>query len=42
MASPGLWRGDDLLAAPLAGWPNGYEAKLIRDGASYFEALLSH
>lgn len=42
MASPGLWRGGVLLAAPLAGWPNGYEAKLIRDGASYFEALLSH
>jgi len=42
MASPALWRGEELLAAPLAGWPNGYALRLIRDGASYFDALLSH
>ena len=42
MAGPALWRGEELLAAPLAGWPNGYEIRLIRDGASYFDALLSH
>lgn len=40
MASPALWRGKALLAAPLVGWPNGYQLRLIRDGASYFDALL--
>ena len=42
MASPALWRGADLLAAPLAGWANGYGLRLSRDGASYYGALLSH
>ncbi|SEM61255.1 tRNA(Ile)-lysidine synthase [Roseovarius tolerans] len=42
LASPALWRGEELLAAPLAGWSGGYALRLSRDGASYFDALLSH
>ncbi|GAW33866.1 tRNA(Ile)-lysidine synthase [Roseovarius sp. A-2] len=42
MASPALWRGEELLSAPLAGWPNGYDTRLVRDGAFYFDTLLSH
>lgn len=42
LASPALWRGEELLAAPLAGWPNSYALRLSRDGASYYGALLSH
>ncbi len=42
MSGPAIWRGDELLAAPLAGMPNGWKASLINDSEYYFAALLSH
>lgn len=39
MASPALWRGPDLLSAPLAGYENGWQALLRRDRQD-FSALL--
>ncbi|MGX0877747.1 tRNA(Ile)-lysidine synthase [Roseovarius sp. MBR-154] len=42
MASPALWRGPELLAAPLAGRPDGYACHLARDAEHYHAALLSH
>lgn len=30
LASPALWQGETLIAAPVAGWKNGYEARLMR------------
>lgn len=42
LSSPALWRGQHLIAAPLAGWPAGYAAHLLRDGAEFHAALLSH
>ncbi|TKD21839.1 tRNA lysidine(34) synthetase TilS [Rhodobacter capsulatus] len=30
LASPAVWQGETLLAAPVAGWKNGYEAGLVR------------
>ena len=42
IASPAVWRGDTLIAAPLAGLENGWCAELARDAAAYHNALLSH
>lgn len=42
LASPALWRRDHLIAAPLAGRSAGYAAHLLRDGAEFHAALLSH
>jgi len=39
IASPAVWRGDELVAAPLAGLSNGWSAQLIR-GESYFFSVL--
>ncbi|CUH75569.1 tRNA(Ile)-lysidine synthase [Tritonibacter multivorans] len=41
-ASPGVWRGDKLLAAPLAGWSAGYRVEQARSGAEFYSRLLSH
>ncbi len=41
-ASPAMWEGDILIAAPLAGQANGWHAKLIRDEDDFFGAILSH
>ena len=41
-ASPGVWRGDKLLAAPLAGWSAGYRVEQTRSGAEFYSRLLSH
>ncbi|WP_258533763.1 tRNA lysidine(34) synthetase TilS [Rhodobacter capsulatus] len=38
LASPAVWQGETLLAAPLAGWKNGYEARLVRP--SFTSALI--
>lgn len=35
IASPAVWRGSDLIAAPLAGLSNGWSAALIRDEGFY-------
>jgi len=31
MASPSVWRGDDLIAAPLAGLSGGWSARIVAD-----------
>ena len=41
-ASPAVWNGADLVAAPLAGLENGWSAHLLRDEAAYFDAFVSH
>lgn len=41
-ASPAVWQGDELLAAPLAGLSNGWSAHLLDDDNHVFAALLSH
>jgi tRNA(Ile)-lysidine synthase len=39
VASPAVWRGSELLAAPLAGLENGWSAELIRDEGVYYSKL---
>ncbi|WP_292291151.1 tRNA lysidine(34) synthetase TilS [Marivita sp.] len=42
MASPALWHGAELLAAPLAGRGGEWRARLIRDEEAYLASYLSH
>ena len=42
LASPGLWRGGTLIAAPLAGWPNGWRLHLLRDITDYLASPIFH
>lgn len=42
VASPSVWRGDDLVAAPLAGWPQGWQATLDGGVDAFFASFLSH
>lgn len=42
MAAPAVWCGDRLLAAPLAGRPEGWAAELVRGEEDFFGAFLSH
>ena len=41
-ASPAAWRGETLVAAPLAGLENGWSARMVRSENHDFAALLSH
>jgi len=41
-ASPALWQGDTLIAAPLAGLANGWSAHLEKDRDDFAAFLLSH
>ena len=41
-ASPAVWRGDELVAAPLAGYPEGWSAHLSAGSEEFFAALLTH
>ena len=41
-ASPSVWRGDELVAAPLAGMANGWSAELVGGSEEFFTSLLSH
>lgn len=41
-ALPAVWRGDVLIAAPLAGEPNGWTARLCRGATDLQAMLLSH
>ncbi len=41
-ASPAVWRGDDLVAAPLAGLANGWHAELVGGSEEFYASLLSH
>ncbi|WP_293573348.1 tRNA lysidine(34) synthetase TilS [Phaeobacter sp.] len=40
--TPAVWRGDDLVAAPLAGQANGWRAEPVRKAEEFFASLLSH
>ena len=42
LASPAVWQGGDLVAAPLAGQGNGWRAELAQGPDSFFTSLLSH
>jgi tRNA(Ile)-lysidine synthase len=42
MATPAVWRNDDLVAAPLAGLSNGWEAEPEIGHEEFFASLLSH
>ncbi|WP_372839827.1 tRNA lysidine(34) synthetase TilS [Phaeovulum sp.] len=41
-ADPALWRGGELLAAPLAGMGNGWRAEAERDRADFLVSLFVH
>ncbi len=40
-SGPAIWQGSDLIAAPLAGFANGWHADLIWEDEGYFASLLS-
>ncbi|MCY4179486.1 MAG: tRNA lysidine(34) synthetase TilS [Litoreibacter sp.] len=42
LASPALWRGDELVAAPLAGRADGWCARLTRSREQFLSWLFSH
>lgn len=42
MASPAIWKGDELIAAPLAEKANGWTAKPLYDSIHFFSSILSH
>ena len=42
LASPALWRGGDLVAAPLAGRPDGWQAETVGGGQAFHLSVLSH
>ncbi len=42
LAMPAVFEGAKLVAAPLAGWPNGWCARLTRSGEQFLSGLLSH
>ena len=41
LASPAVWQGEALIAAPLAGFANGWEAKLVNGADHFFTSILS-
>ncbi|SDD29716.1 tRNA lysidine(34) synthetase TilS [Ruegeria marina] len=41
-ATPAVWRGDDLIAAPLAGMPGSWTARLKGGEEDFYASLLSH
>ncbi|MEE9388593.1 MAG: tRNA lysidine(34) synthetase TilS [Paracoccaceae bacterium] len=42
LAAPAVWLGGELIAAPLAGLPNGWSAKLVHSENHFFTTILSH
>ena len=42
VATPAVWSGQELIAAPLAGEPNGWRAELLGGSEGFFTSLLSH
>ncbi|TKA96146.1 tRNA(Ile)-lysidine synthetase, partial [Cereibacter changlensis] len=42
IASPAVWQGDRLVAAPLAGLQNGWSAATGRLEEAFFLSVLSH
>lgn len=41
-ASPAVWDGDDLVAAPVAGLAQGWAAETLRDDEEFLASILSH
>jgi len=41
IATPAVWRGDQLIAAPMAGFTNGWQAKLTPQVADFHSFILS-
>ncbi|MBK0329199.1 tRNA lysidine(34) synthetase TilS [Rhodobacteraceae bacterium F11138] len=42
MATPGLWHNDRLIAAPTAGWPQGWALQIDCGRGTFRSSLLSH
>ncbi|MEC8630134.1 MAG: tRNA lysidine(34) synthetase TilS [Pseudomonadota bacterium] len=42
ITTPAVWSGTELIAAPAAGWANGYEARLNNAGNGPFSCIISH
>jgi len=42
IASPAIWQGTRLIAAPIAGFLNGWRAELAQSRADYVDSLKSH
>lgn len=42
LASPAIWDDDQLVAAPLAGWNNGWRMELVNGENDFFLSILSH
>lgn len=42
VASPAVWRGSDLVAAPMAGEPAGWRADVCGGSEDFFASLLAH
>ncbi len=42
LAAPAVWRGDELIACPLARWPEGWTQRALRENDHYFTSILSH
>lgn len=42
VATPAVWSGETLIAAPLAGHPQGWSAELLRGEEDFFGFFLSH
>ncbi len=40
-SGPAVWQGDELIAAPLAGFGEGWQIDLVRDEEDFFASLLS-
>ncbi len=41
-STPAIWKGDELVAAPLAGYPQNWQAELAETEDTFFAVLLSH
>jgi len=42
LATPAIWRGETLVAAPLAGFENGFSATIDDSAGDFFTSILSH
>jgi tRNA(Ile)-lysidine synthase len=42
IAAPSVWHDSQLIAAPLAGWPQGWSISLRKGAEDYFSSILSH
>lgn len=42
LASPSVWNGSELVAAPMAGWSNGWHLRLVTKPPAALASILSH